>query len=205
MSEKTEGDDILPSVSVVIPVYIVEPFLRKCVDSVINQTLNDIEIILVDDGSTDSSGDICNEYRARDPRVRVIHKQNEGLSCAKNDGIDVSTAPYIMFVDGDDWVHKEFCERPYNAAKNKNADLVVFRGCVVKNGKQRKGKDRPVGLVDAETAVKYGGSVSWNKLYKRDLLKKFKFPKGGIVNKMRHPMKKRDRPGFCVNLQTEIG
>lgn len=102
----------MPKVSVIVPVYNVEPYLRQCLDSIVSQTLKDIEIILIDDGSTDGSGEICDEYKREDHRIRVIHKVNEGLSAARNDGIDASTAPYIMFVDGDDWVEPEFCETP---------------------------------------------------------------------------------------------
>ncbi len=95
--------------SVIIPVYNVQNYLRTCIDSVINQSLREIEIILVDDGSTDNSGQICDEYSAKDNRIKVIHECNKGLSCARNKGIAFSTAPFIMFVDSDDWVEPKFC------------------------------------------------------------------------------------------------
>lgn len=97
-------------VSVIIPVYNVEPFLRRCVDSVINQTYAEIEIILVDDGSSDKSGTICEEYADVDTRIRVVHKENGGLSNARNVGIDISVGKYIMFVDSDDWIRKDCVE-----------------------------------------------------------------------------------------------
>ena len=107
----------MPKVSVIVPIYKVKPFLRQCIDSIINQTLKDIEIILVDDGSVDGEAEICDEYAIHDKRIKVIHKNNEGLSAARNDGLDQATAPYIMFVDSDDWVEPEFCELPYTAGE----------------------------------------------------------------------------------------
>ena len=103
----------MSKISIIVPVYNVEPYLPKCIDSLISQTMEEIEIILVDDGSTDRSGKICDAYAEADDRIRVIHTQNHGLSCARNEGIDASTATYIMFVDGDDWVERRFCEIPY--------------------------------------------------------------------------------------------
>ena len=126
----------MPKVSVIIPVYNVESYLRKCVDSIIGQTLINIEIILVDDGSTDRSGSICDEYRRQDGRIQVIHKANGGLSSARNVGIDAASAPYIMFLDSDDWAEPGFCEIPYDAAVDTNSDLVIFQTCYVKDGKQ---------------------------------------------------------------------
>ena len=82
----------MPKISIIVPVYNVEPYLRKCLDSLLAQTLKDIEIILIDDGSTDASDEICDEYARNDARIRIIHKSNEGLSCARNDGIEMSTA-----------------------------------------------------------------------------------------------------------------
>ena len=116
----------MPHVSVIVPVYNVEEYLRKCIDSIVAQTLKDIEIILVDDGSTDGSGTICDEYASQDKRVRVVHKINGGLSSARNTGIEAASAPFLMFIDSDDWVEPNFCEKPYLAAKNNNADLVLF-------------------------------------------------------------------------------
>lgn len=171
----------MPKVSVIVPVYNVEPYLQNCIDSLINQTLIDIEIILIDDGSTDNSGKICDEYALQDRRIRVIHKSNEGLSCARNDGISCSAAPYIMFVDSDDWVDSGFCKIAYNAAIDNKADLVAFQHCTVKRGKTKQdNKYYPTGIVGTETALKYAGLVAWNKLYKRELFETIHYPDGRV-------------------------
>ncbi len=114
-----------PVISVVIPVYQVEPYLRQCLDSVLRQTFRDLEIIAVDDGSPDSCGAICEEYAARDDRVRVIHKPNGGLVSAWKAGVEASTAPYIGFVDGDDWLDPGFYQDLYAALTASGADVVV--------------------------------------------------------------------------------
>ena len=97
-------------VSIIVPVYNVEQYLRECVDSVLNQTYSDIEIILVDDGSTDQSGNICDEYAEMDSRIKVIHKKNEGVSAARNTGIETASGERIIFVDSDDCIHPRLLE-----------------------------------------------------------------------------------------------
>ena len=128
----------MPQISVVVPVYNIEKYIHKCIESLIHQSMKDIEIILVDDGSFDKTGEICDSYAKCDNRIIVIHKSNEGLSSARNVGIEASNSDYIMFVDGDDWVEANFCELPYNYAKNKNVDLVLFaHNRVNENGKKK--------------------------------------------------------------------
>ena len=105
-----------PKVSVIIPVYNVEPFLARCLDSVVGQTLRGIEIICVDDGSPDRSIDILNRYAAQDDRIRVISQENRGLGGARNRGFDAATGEFILFVDSDDWIDPAYCERLYEAA-----------------------------------------------------------------------------------------
>ena len=97
----------MPKVSVVIPVYKVEPFLRRCVDSVLHQTLTDLDIVLVDDGSTDHCPQICDSYAQQDSRVQVIHKQNGGLASARNAGMRAATGEYLFFLDSDDWIEAD--------------------------------------------------------------------------------------------------
>ena len=106
-----------PEVSVIVPVYNVEPYLRRCIDSLINQTLQNIEIILVDDGSPDGCGAICDEYAAQDYRIQVVHQDNSGVYAARNAGIDRAKADYLMFADSDDRAEPEFCELPLTVAK----------------------------------------------------------------------------------------
>lgn len=97
-------------VSIIIPVYNVQDYLARCIDSVVNQTYNNIEIILVDDGSSDSSSHMCDEYAHRDNRIKVIHKSNGGLSDARNAGLEIATGDYVTFIDADDYVHRSFVE-----------------------------------------------------------------------------------------------
>lgn len=125
---------MLPKVSVVVPIYNVEKYLKQCVDSLLNQTLKDIEIILVDDGAKDGSGKIVDEYKNKFTNVKVIHQANGGLGPARNTGIENATGEYIAFVDGDDWVQSNMYEKLYVAAQKSNSDIVVSGHCDYKNG-----------------------------------------------------------------------
>lgn len=114
----------MPKISIIIPVYNVEKYLRQCIDSVLALTNKDIEVILVDDGSTDLSGKICDEYRAKDSRVKVVHKPNGGLVSARKAGFEISRGEYILNLDGDDWIEPDHIESLYNCAIENNADIV---------------------------------------------------------------------------------
>ncbi len=113
-------------ISVVIPVYNVEAYLRECVDSVLDQTFQDFEIILVDDGATDSSGAICDEYAQKDERIRVIHQPNGGLSAARNTGLDAATGKYVYFLDSDDYIRQDSLKLLFDLAEQEQADVVFF-------------------------------------------------------------------------------
>ena len=115
----------VPKLSISVPVYNTEKYLRKCLDSLLRQTLKDIEIVLVDDGSTDGSGEICDEYSLIDSRIKVIHKKNGGLSSARQVGLDNSVGEYYTVCDSDDWVEDEMYEVLYNKAKSEDYDMVV--------------------------------------------------------------------------------
>ena len=115
----------MAKVSVIVPIYKVEKYIKKCVDSIVGQTLPDIEIILVDDGSPDDCGAICEGYAKQDLRIKVIHKANEGLSEARNTGINAATSEYIGFVDGDDYVAPDMYEVLYKNITEQNADVAV--------------------------------------------------------------------------------
>lgn len=104
----------MPKISVIVPVYNVEKYLNRCVDSILNQTFEDFELILVNDGSPDNCGNICDEYAQKDNRVKVIHKKNGGVSSARNVGIDIAQGEYIMFVDSDDWINENMLNDMYN-------------------------------------------------------------------------------------------
>lgn len=114
-------------VSIIVPIYKVpEPFLRRCIENCTNQTLKEIEIILVDDGSPDNCGEICDEYAQQDLRIKVIHKENGGLATARNSGQDIASGETMMFLDGDDYLEPSCCEKAYDALTGNNVELVMF-------------------------------------------------------------------------------
>lgn len=115
----------MAKMSIVVPVYKVENYIGYCIESLMEQTLADIEIILVDDGSPDQSGSICDRYQQKDGRIKVLHKKNGGVSAARNDGIDLATGEYILFCDSDDWLEKNACEKLYEKASETNSDIVI--------------------------------------------------------------------------------
>lgn len=115
----------MAQISVIVPVYNVESYLRRCVDSILSQTFSDFELILVDDGSPDRCADICDAYAAMDPRVSVIHQQNCGLAGARNAGIEKAVGEWVCFIDSDDCVHPEMLQMMFQAAKEPNVNMVV--------------------------------------------------------------------------------
>lgn len=115
----------VPEISIIVPVYNVEKYLDKCVNSILNQTFQDFELILVDDGSPDNCGEMCDDYAARDKRVTVIHQVNGGLSAARNAGIEIAKGRYLGFVDSDDYIAEDMYELLYNNLKNEDADLAT--------------------------------------------------------------------------------
>ena len=122
-------------ISVIIPVYNVEKYLRECIDSVLNQSYQNLEIILVDDGSTDSSGEICDEYEKQDIRIRVIHQKNQGLSGARNTGFQNANGEYVYFLDSDDWIVPEAIKCLVKRAEEESADVVFFEAFSFEDGK----------------------------------------------------------------------
>jgi glycosyltransferase involved in cell wall biosynthesis len=116
---------MLPKISVVIPVYNVENYLHRCIDSLLNQTFQDFEIILIDDGSKDNSGKICDEYAQKDKRIKVFHKKNARVSAARNDGIKIAKGKYISFIDSDDWIEPEMYQEMINRAEKLNLDFIM--------------------------------------------------------------------------------
>ena len=114
-----------PLVSVIVPVYNVAPYLEQCLDSIVNQTYRNLEIILVDDGSTDESGAICDRYAEQDSRIKVVHKENGGQSSARNVALDMMMGEWVLFVDSDDWIELNTLELLFEQ-KDERADLVEF-------------------------------------------------------------------------------
>ena len=123
--------DATAKISVIIPVYKVESYLCQCLDSVVNQTYKNLEIILIDDGSPDNCGKICDEYAKRDKRIIVIHKENGGLSAARNDGIKRATGEWIAFVDSDDWCDIDYYEELIRRLGNTDVDIFCANGCIM--------------------------------------------------------------------------
>ena len=173
-------------ISVIVPVYKVEKYLNKCVDSILNQTYKDIEVILVDDGSPDNCGEICEEYAKKDDRVRVIHKKNEGLSTARNTGLIESKGEYIFFVDSDDYININILEKLLEAIENSKADFAMASDiCQTESGdmiSQNILENNKVYVGDEiiESFVLSLKTSAWNKLFRKDFIGDIKFPDGRI-------------------------
>ena len=171
-------------ISIIVPVYKVEKYLKKCVDSILAQTFSDFELILVDDGSPDNSGRICDDYAKKDARVRVVHKQNGGLSSARNAGIEVAKGKYLGFVDSDDYIAEDMYELLYKAITKEEADLSICGIYDVYEGKDPIIKPTIKKTVTAEEAlllILQGNIISVhavNKLYKRELFSTIRYPEG---------------------------
>ncbi|MCE5175151.1 MAG: glycosyltransferase [Bacteroidales bacterium] len=176
----------MSKISIIVPVYNVEAYLDRCVQSLLNQTYHNLEIILVDDGSPDNSGKICDRYAEKDTRIRVIHKTNGGLSDARNVGIEMAIGDYLGFVDSDDFIHSEMYETLYLNLINSNADISicsyekVYDGKIVANDLRNE-----VSVMSNIEAIDHfftfdsaNFNAPWNKLYKTELFAGIKFPKG---------------------------
>lgn len=174
-----------PLVSVIVPVYRVEKYLPQCVDSILEQTYTNLEVILVDDGSPDGCGAICDAYAAKDSRVKVIHKQNGGLSDARNAGMAVMTGEYVSFVDSDDMLAHHAVEVLLRIAQEKNADLVIgghdrFEMDPCEGADGREAKVRCMTNVEAMADMLQNGCASWARLYRSELHAPVLFPVGEI-------------------------
>ena len=175
-------------ISVIVPVYNVERYIRQCVESILEQTYADLEIILVDDGSTDGSGSICDEYKLKDNRVVVIHKCNGGLSEARNAGLDIARGEYIGFVDSDDYIEPDMYEVLYKNCERYAADLAAARFVKFNTqGEVRKNFTENIEVFSREEMLRlfivgdrrYEITMSvWDRLYKRELISDLRFPVG---------------------------
>ena len=173
-----------PKVSIIVPIYNVEKYMRRGMNSILNQTLKEIEIILVDDGSTDSSGKIADEYMLIDSRVKVIHQKNKGLPGARNSGILVATGDYLGFVDPDDWVEKNMFEEMYKSAISCNSDITICNFIEenlkedskeiykhnIDNGILRENEIKKEFINYIDNKKFFLWPAVWNKIYKRDFL-----------------------------------
>lgn len=178
----------MPEISVIVPVYKVEKYLRRCVDSILLQSFTDFELILVDDGSPDGSGAICDEYAQRDTRVQVIHQENSGLSAARNAGIDAAAGEYLLFTDSDDLIHPNTLEWERQALQESGADIAL---CSIQRFSHIDEIQEETGAadyleIDAEDKLfeekaelaRYVSSCG--KLYRRELFSDLRFPVGRL-------------------------
>ena len=176
----------MSKVSVVVPIYNVEQYLDKCVKSIISQTYKDLEIILVDDGSIDNSSSLCDEWGKKDSRIKVVHKENGGLSSARNAGLEIATGEYIMFEDSDDWLEIDIVEKSVARIEKDKSDLVIFGYKKVNT----KGKELDFFTFGDKTylndellnqlhsrILEMSFGYAWNKLYRLSIIRK-----SGIVN-----------------------
>ena len=175
-------------ISVIVPVYNVEQYLERCVDSIINQTYKNLEIILVNDGSTDNSGQLCDELARKDDRIRVVHKKNGGLSDARNVGIDEAEAELVGFIDSDDYIDEDMYEVLINNLKAANADLSMCGHYdVYNNVPESQVSDKKTWELSPQEAIKMVmeakilSVTAVNKLYKKSLFSELKFEIGKIA------------------------
>lgn len=187
-----DGDvDERPLVSVIVPVYNVERQLDRCVSSIVGQRYDNLEIILVDDGSPDGCPAKCDAWAERDSRITVIHQKNGGLSAARNAGLDIMTGAYVAFVDSDDYVESDYISRMLDAAKKHDADMVVCSIC--HEDEHAVPSSRNHSIVECDTAISgreglhyLGGDTAadyvtaWNKLYSAQLWQEIRFPAGKL-------------------------
>ena len=176
-------------ISIIVPIYKVEKYLDRCINSILNQTFRDFELILVDDGSPDRCGDICEEYAKKDKRIKVIHKENGGLSDARNAGLDIATGKFIGFIDSDDFIHKDMYMILYDAIIKSKSDISQCKfKYFSKEDELNKniindGKYEIYNNIDAIEEIIDNKNLNtnvWNKLYKRELFNDIRFPKGKI-------------------------
>lgn len=175
-----------PTISVIVPVYNVEPYLRQCLDSIVNQTYPNIEILIVDDGSPDRCGEICDEYAENDSRITVIHQENAGLSAARNAALDIARGEYIMFVDSDDWVEPTFCEKALEMALEYQVEIAIFGyystyqnksiPCVTSTPRILDGTET-IRHIILKDELSFCNAV-WNKIYHKRLFRNLRFPVG---------------------------
>lgn len=172
-------------VSIIVPVYNVADYIEKCIDSLINQTYENLEIILIDDGSTDKSGEICDNYALKDKRIIVYHKTNGGLSEARNYGIDRAHGSLLGFVDGDDWIHPQMYEIMCDKLKTEESDVITcwFEQRNEEDFRQEiKEEASSINVDGAEALIRIDKTlvVAWNKLYRKEIFNSLRYPVGRL-------------------------
>ena len=196
-----------PLISVVVPVYKVENYLERCVESLLAQTYENIEIILVDDGSPDGCPAMCDEYAEKHDRIKVVHQENKGLSGARNTGIDHAKGEYIAFIDSDDLWSVHFLESLYRALKAHDADISQCRWEYMHGDELKEAYDpdakctcytgrEMLANLFIQTGAYY--VVAWNKLYKKELFENIRYPEGRIHEDEATTYKLFDQAKKCV-------
>jgi len=177
---------INPTLSIIVPIYNVEEYLVRCVDSILNQPYSDFELILIDDGSPDKCGSICDDYAIKDERIVVIHKKNGGLSSARNAGIDIARGNYLSFIDSDDFISEDFYKPNMNCLlSNSLIDMIVMQVCHYNGGtnllitNEVKKYNNNHDVKDYLLSMNYICS-SWINIYKIEVFKSIRFPEGQI-------------------------
>lgn len=172
-----------PLISIIVPVYKAEPYLRKCADSILAQTYSNIEVIFVDDGSPDGCPTICDEYAAKDSRVVVLHQKNAGVSAARNAGLDAAKGDYVGFVDSDDWIERDMYEVLYEVMVDSKSDISVLSFCGDSDVPEKVNAGAYIVFSKMEAIKKmllYQNNLVnvWGKLYNRRMFKNIRFPYG---------------------------
>lgn len=169
-------------ISVIVPVYNMEEYIKQCLDSILNQTYTNLEIIVVDDGSNDGSEKICDDYKNKDSRITVIHQKNSGVSVARNVGLDFCKGKFISFVDPDDYVEPQYIEYLYNSLIENCVDISLCDYNYVDKNSKITGNEKwdNIDIIHGKELLKENrkliNSVVWNKLYSRDIWKNLRFP-----------------------------
>lgn len=174
-----------PLISIIVPIYKVEPYIHRCIDSIIHQTYKNLEIILVDDGSPDNCGNICDEYATNDSRIKVIHQKNGGLSAARNKGLDICQGEYIGFVDGDDCIHPEMYQRLYDDIITHQVKLAFCQPNMCYHDKivsidERHSECKEKGYIILRSLIENIWWSACSKLYHRSLFENIRFPLGKV-------------------------
>ena len=170
-------------ISIIIPIYNVQDYLDKCIYSIVSQTYNNIEIILIDDGSPDNCPKLCDNWENKDNRIKVYHKENGGLSDARNFGIEHCNGDYIVFIDSDDYIEKDMIETLYITIKEDKSDIAICDYYITKNNKDIKHRFSNERFIVSKNKFdylynEYAGVtiVAWNKMYKKELFKNIRYP-----------------------------
>lgn len=203
-------DDLI---SVIVPIYNVEKYIRKCIDGIISQSYTNLEIILVDDGTPDNCGTICDEYASKDKRIKVIHKSNGGLSDARNVAIDVMRGKYVTFIDSDDYIGTDYIMCMYKALIETDSDLAICEYAYIYedgkminhpyNDKKRLVFNQEQALYELLNSKKYSNSA-WGKLYTSDHFRNVRYPKGRLYEDVPTTYKlfmQSSKIVFCADVQ----